>query len=130
MGLTNMVMKPANFKNSSIDEDIKEGTDGWIDNLRVAKRRRNIPSSTYGQISIRYSVPSGCITEYHKLLNGDFKAQLYDFEFTDVHIICNVADIVCILRTGHYEVRTNPDKTQGCYIDIDDIVHLTILKEE
>jgi len=117
------------MKQASFEEDTQNGIDGWIGNLPFAHRIRNISLKKYGQVSIRYSLPSGNDTEYHKLLNGRFKANLYIFEFTDAYIFCCVDELIQCLKSKLFIVRQNTDGTQGCYININDIAHLMLLKE-
>ena len=113
---------------ASFEEDTQSGVDGWIGNLPFAHRIRNISLKKYGQVSIRYSLPSGNDTEYHKLLDGRFKAMLYIFEFTDAYIVCCVDELFRCLKHKLFATQRNIDGTQGCYISIDNIAHLLINK--
>jgi len=108
-----MEMKLASFK-----EDVENGIDGWIGSLPFAHRVRNISLSKYGEVSIRYSLPSGYDTEYHKLLNGQFKAKLYVFEFTDAYIFCCADELSRCLNNKMFTVQRNPDGSEGCYIKL------------
>ena len=109
------------------EEDMKQGIDAWVGGIPFAWRRRRIPLEQYRQISIRAGRISGMPTEYDKLLNGSFKAELYVFQFTDATIICRVADIVNYLKTGAFVKRNNHDfTTTAIYINVDSIPHLEL----
>jgi len=111
-----MVMRSASF-----EEDVQNGIDGWIGNLPFAHRIRNISLSKYGEVSIRYSLPSGYDTEYHKLLDGRFKARLYIFEFTDAYIFCCADELNRCLKNKLFTIQPNLDGTKGCYIKLADL---------
>ena len=118
-----MVMKLAD-----IVEDSRDGIDAWIGTIPLAIRERNISITKYNQISIRYSTGSGKC-EYHKLMDGSFKALLYIFKFTDAILVTSVADIRSILRQGKFDVISNKsDDTAGAYINIDYLPQAVIVK--
>jgi hypothetical protein len=108
-------------------EDMKQGIDAWVGGIPFAWRRRRIPLNQYRQLSIRAARTSGALTEYDKLLNGSFKAELYVFQFTDTTVICRVEDIIKILKTGTYEKRNNHDYlTSAIYLNVDAVPHLEL----
>lgn len=113
------------------DDDMKGNTDLFINNLRVAYRKRRFPLSKYGEISIRANRASGAETEMSKILNGTAKASLYIFEFTDCWVFCKVEDILACLKNPqkHYIKPNNDAITSACYIKVNDISHLTIWKK-
>lgn len=112
---------------STNDEDQHEGIDIWLSRIPFAWRKRRIHSSEHGQISIRYARRSGAKTEFRKLLDGDIKALVYIFEFTDCAIICRVCDIIECLCKGRYEIQYNKDSiTAACYINLADLLHLKV----
>jgi len=114
------------------DDDMKGNTDLFIDNLRVAYRKRRFTVKTYGEISIRANRKSGAETEMSKILSGKAKARLYIFEFLDCWILCNVEDILACLKNPekHYIKHNNDGITSACYIKIEYIPHLTLNKKE
>ncbi len=114
-------IKPADI------EDREQGIDAWLGGIPFAWRRRRIPLSQYGEISIRFSIASGGKTEYHKLLDGSFKALLYVFQFLDAVVVCNTEDIVDCIRNQQYMVKRNRDgASSALYIKTADIKHLRI----
>ena len=119
------------FVEPSDKEDQLEGIDGYISGIPVAWRKRRISILKHKEISIRYSRDTGTPTEFHKLLDGSFKPQLYFFQFTDAIVICKVDDIIDCLKSKKYIVAHNKiDGTEGCYIKTTDIAHrLVILKK-
>lgn len=114
------------------DDDIKGNTDLFINDLRVACRKRRFTSVYYGELSIRASVASGAETEMSKIINGKAKAQLYIFEFKDCWIICTVKGILnCLLSLEKHYIKPNNDGvTSACYIKIADVPHFKINKSE
>ncbi len=114
------------FVKPASEEDMKQGIDAWLGGIPFAWRRRRIPSTKYGEISIRHSRLSGARTERDKLLDGSFKALVYIFQFSDgVAVVCLTSDVVACLREKRYTTRENPDGSVGCYIKLENIRHLT-----
>lgn len=120
-----------NFVKPASEEDMKQGIDAWLGGIPFAWRRRRILVKQHGDISIRYSRVTGSRTEYHKLLDGGFKARIYIFQFTNAVAICLTSDIVRCLKEKKYTVLPNSDGlTTGCYIKLKDIKHLLFRLEE
>jgi hypothetical protein len=124
-----MVMNQINFRNaeftnSTMKDDMENGIDGWVDVIPFATRRRNIPVTKWADISIRYSLPSGEDTEFHKIIDGRFKAIFYLFIFDDATIIVRTRDIYTLLKAGKYKIKNNKDDSQGAYISLMDISYL------
>ena len=113
------------------DDDMKRNTDFRINTLRVAYRKRRFPVTRYGEISIRANRVSGAETEMSKILNDTAKARLYIFEFLDCWVLCNVEDILACLKNPekHYIKQNNDGITSACYIKVDYIPHLIILRK-
>lgn len=140
MGLRVMETKQTNFDKDfafgevaiakpASGEDMLEGIDVWVGGIPFAWRRYRVSVRQYGEISIRYSRLSGAKTEYDKLLDGDFKAQIYLFQFTDACVICRTADIIACLKEKRYILKYNKDKTTSAvYVNLDAIKHLILQK--
>ncbi len=115
------------FIKPSSKEDMEQGIDGWLGGIPLAWRRRRIPLSQYGEISIRYSRATGNRTEKDKLLDGSFKPQIFIFQFPDAVVICLTADIITCLKAKQYTHQSNKDGlTSAIYIKLEDIKHLVI----
>ncbi len=119
------------FVKPASEEDMKQGIDAWLGGIPFAWRRRRISLKQYNEISIRFSRVSGSATEYDKILNNNYKALVYIFEFTDALVICKVEDIKDCLVKKHFITRQNPDgKIEACYIKLTALPHLLIRKKE
>jgi len=111
--------------------DMKQNIDCTLGSLKLALRRRRLPVSKFGQISIRYKRYSGASTEFAKILSGQTASQLYIFEFTDCWIICRCEDIKYCLSQQQFKVVKNHDnETEAAYIDLKDLSHLAISKKK
>lgn len=112
------------------DLDQKNNIDCVLGSLKIALRRRRISIKRYGELSIRYKrTLTGTKTELAKILDGDNKADLYIFEFTDCWVLCTLQEIKRILEENKYHVVQNNDMiTQAAYINIKDIKNLLIIK--
>ncbi|MBT9139059.1 MAG: hypothetical protein DDT31_01639 [Syntrophomonadaceae bacterium] len=109
------------------EEDREQGIDAWLGGIPFAWRRRRIPLNQHGELSIRFSIASGNRTEYHKLLDGSFKALIYVFQFSDAVVVCKTEDIVSCIRNQQYIVKQNHDgETSALYIKLTDIEHLML----
>jgi len=116
-----------NGRKSSNSEDQKQVADIWVGNTAFAWRKRRIPISKYGQISIRLRRNSGTKTECQKIIDGEATASFYVQEFTDAVVICRMADIRECLGLGNFEQRANTDgSTYAAYINLADIRHLIV----
>lgn len=115
------------FKNSSDNEDLKEGIDGWIENMAVAGRRMWRSINEYYEISVREVY--GIYSEIDKIKDGSFKAVLYIFEFDDAYVICKVEDMRKGLLDGLFRSAPNEDgTTAGHYLEIGLLPSLIIPK--
>ena len=125
----NLVFSELSFTKPAAQEDMEQGIDAWLGGIPFAWRRRRISLKQYGEISIRRTVASGGRTEYHKLLDGSFKAQVYVFQFTDAVVICLTQDIIVFLKTNMGYIKSNKDEiTSAYYIPIKSISCLIIDK--
>lgn len=143
MGLSNMETKKTNsqflidykfgkvtFRRPTTEEDTKWGIDAWVSDIPFFWRKRTIPITQYGQISIRESRTSGAKTDYQKFLDGDIKSQVCFFEFTDAVIICLSKDILTCLKMKRLEHHYNPNgTTSAIYVNLEDIPHLFLKRE-
>ncbi len=121
---TNFDFSNPNFFKASDEEDINYGIDFWLCGIPIAyrKRRRTFP----GDVSIRYRINTGSRTEYIKILEGDFKAKLFIYEFTDKVIFVDVRSIFEALKLHRFKIIPNFDKkTEGAYIEL---THLNYLE--
>lgn len=114
------------FTKPASDEDMKQGIDAWVGGIPWAWRKRRISLSEYGEVSIRYSRPTGVKTEFDKLLDGSFEAQIYIFQFTNAVVICLTADLISCLKLKKYTIVPNEDGTKAAYIKLSDLKHLAI----
>ena len=115
------------FVKPASEEDMMQGIDAWLGGIPFAWRRRRISLKQYGEISIRRSIASGSKTEYDKLLNGDFQALIYIFQYTDAIVICLTKDIVNCIQAGKYSKKDNHNgMTSALYINLQDINHLVL----
>jgi len=115
------------------DQDVKQDKDYVIGDFGIAWRKRRRKLTKWGQISIRHSRRSGNPTEFAKILSGQCQSQLYIFEFPDAYVVCKLSDIKACLETkDKYEIVDNHDAegTKACYINVKDISHLLIQREE
>ena len=114
------------------DADMKENRDYFLEGgLGIAHRRRRFSVDKYGEISIRYKRASGAKTEYQKILDGECKSQLFVFEFLDAWIICTLTDILnCLKMNKGYAKSNNDGITSAYYINLRDIKHLIIRRQE
>ncbi len=123
----NLIFGEVLFIKPADEEDREQGIDAWLGGIPFAWRRRRIPLSQYNEISIRFSIASGNRTEYHKLLDGSFKALIYVFQFSDAVVVCKAEDIINCLNNHRYVIRQNHDgATSALYIKIADIEHLML----
>ncbi len=129
-----MVTKQANFdfgalvfERSTTVEDMEQGIDGWLGEIPIAWRKRRIPLIQYNEISIRFTTASGNRMEYHKLLDGSFKALLYFFQFSEAIIVCRTEDVIDCLDSYRFTVKQNHDRaTSAIYINVNTINHLKL----
>jgi len=122
----NLAFGEVKFSKPTPEQDRNQGYDAWLGEIPIAWRRRRIPLSQYGEISIRRTIASGGKTEIDKLLDGSFKAQIYVFQFPDAVVICLVKDIIECLKAKKYSQQSNRDFTSAVYIKLKDINHLLI----
>ena len=111
-----------NYFKASDKEDKEFGIDFWVFNIPVAYRKRRIfcPSD----ITIRFRRNSGAKTEYIKILEGSFKAELFVFEFADKIIFSNLESIKKALLNHQFTTFPNPDKeTWLAAIKLENIKH-------
>jgi len=120
------------------DDDNKRNIDCFVGpkplaGLPIAYRVRRKRLGKYHELSIRASRATGSETEMSKILTGKSKARLFIFEFIDCWVVTTAEDILLCLRDPekHYIHKPNNDgRTQACYINIDNIRHLTIWRNE
>lgn len=112
------------------DADVKEDRDFILESgFSIAYRRRRFPLDRYGEVSIRNSRASGAKTERQKLLDGECKAHLFVWEFTDGWIVCQTSDVLEALRANAGYVQQNNDGvTSAYYIPFRNIPHWRIEK--
>lgn len=111
------------------DQDMKSNIDCFMLGIPVASRRRRFPLSKYGEISIRNNRENGAKTERQKILDGECKAKLFIWEFTDCWVIIGYETILAALKNDIGYAKCNNDKeTSAYYINALKIEHLLIPK--
>ena len=111
------------------DEDFK-GADVFLNDLPVAHRGRNYKSTDFKGQTISIRKRDFSKSDYEKIINGEYLAKFWIFEYPDAYILCLTKDIRgCLLQEGLSEYRHNKNEPNGAYyIFVDDIPHLRIDK--
>jgi hypothetical protein len=117
----------------TLSEDLQEGVDFWLQigdrKIPFACRRLKTTWKRYRTITIRYAVPSGEDTEYHKLLAGKIRAQFYAYRFDDASVIVRIEDVITALREGKYDWFDNADGTKGAFIRLIDLKNYQLVED-
>jgi hypothetical protein len=126
--LTMLVTTPDDDAKGNIDVILSSKDSA--SSLHIAWRRRRFKLTTWGEISIRAWRASGTETEMAKILTNKSKAQLFVFQFLDCYVVCKADDILACLQDQrkHYIKQNNDKKTAACYINVNLIPHLKIVK--